>query len=306
MLMMVSTIAMLVASSAIAQKLPAVPAGLNVITTSVVPVGYSVYPHNQSLYSDADALTQATSGTALGANWASSALIIINADLKQCGYSKVFASITEASTYFRDSSVTLTSSTYYNSLTYDKKAISFYLDKLNFTGDVIIFKYERLIIILSKRYCLNLLIVEPIILPEPEVIPTPKQNPPASAQKKDSTNDSTTVTPPVVTVNNYYGYQSYGRQNGYYYASYSYQGGVYYQQPHYQPQPNPTPQHGQGTMSGDFGTSGSGSGSGGFGTSGSGSGGFGSSSGHQSGGFGSNHGAESNGFGISHVSVRHK
>lgn len=152
-----------------------------------------IKPYNENGYTLSQVETFALSGSALANSWRDNMLSIVNSGLVSAGIDMVLDQrhISWIIDHIHYEVVTLTNFT--NSRKTSNSGVEFFTDRNTFTGQVGVFEYKGLKIILFKAICLNLLDVQPqmvvkqenptsppktSIQPELPVVPVDKEDPP--------------------------------------------------------------------------------------------------------------------------------
>lgn len=162
-----------------------------------------IQPYNENGYSISQVETFALSGSVLADNWRKELLSIVNSGLVSAGIEIETLDQRHISWIFdhvKYEVVTLTN--FINSKKVGVGGISFFLDRNTFTGQVGVFEYNGLRIILFKTICMNLLKIHAekrVIQKDPTPTPTPTVTPPAPVPvppAKVESDGPVTWTPP--------------------------------------------------------------------------------------------------------------
>lgn len=135
-----------------------------------------IKPYNENGYTLSQVETFALSGSALANSWRDNMLSIVNNGLVSADIDMVLDQrhISWIIDHIHYEVVTLTNFT--NSRKTSNGTIEFFVDNNTFTGQVGVFEYKELKIVLFKTICLNLLDVQPQLIKKQE-IPTSKSTP---------------------------------------------------------------------------------------------------------------------------------
>lgn len=152
-----------------------------------------IKPYNENGYTLSEVETFALSGSALANSWRDNMLSIINDGMVSAGIDMILDQrhISWIIDHIHYEIVTLTNFT--NSRKTNSGSIEFFTDRNTFTGQVGVFEYKGLKIILFKTICLNLLDIKPQIIVKQEnpttpipTTPTPLQLPVIPVAQEDS------------------------------------------------------------------------------------------------------------------------